>query len=111
MKKLCLFFCIVFLTISCQKSGETLEGKLYNSGYIYIQFQMNGQYETFQKASKDDFARGCQGEGTWSFQGNKITINPNNSGCDLNRNIAGQYTLEDNKLSNSTNTFFSSYGK
>jgi outer membrane lipoprotein-sorting protein len=110
MKKIFLFISILFLSISCQKSGETLEGKLYNSGYVYIQFQMNGQYETFQKASREDYSRGCFGKGTWTYQGNKITLNPNDSECDFNRNVAGQYTLEGFKLSNSSNSYSSSYG-
>lgn len=111
MKKVILFILILCLSVSCQKSGEILEGKLYNSGYVYIQFQMNGQYETFQKASREDYAMGCYGKGTWTYQGNKITINPNDSGCDINRNVAGQYSLENFKISNSSNSFTSSYGK
>jgi len=110
MKKIILLAVISAQFISCQKSGESLEGKLYDAGYVYIQFQMNGQYETFQKASREDYSRGCFGKGTWTYQGNKITINPNDSECDPNRNVAGQYTLEGSKLSNSSSSYSSSYG-
>ena len=111
MKKINLLslFAVVFLLTSCEKSGETLEGKLYDSGYVYIQFQMDGKYETFQKTSRDVALRGCQGEGTWTYEGNKITINQNNSGCEPNINVAGEYILEGNKISNSNKSFSSSY--
>lgn len=111
MKKIYLLslFTMFFLLTSCEKSGETLEGKLYESGYVYIQFQMDGKYETFQKTSRDVALRGCQGEGTWSYIGNKITINQNNSECEPNINVAGEYVLEGNKISNPTKSFSSSY--
>ena len=99
----------LFLTISCQTSGEILEDKLYNSGCVYIRFQINGQYETFQKTSREDYTMRCYGKGTWIYQGDKVTINPNDSECDLIRTIAGQYRLEISKLSNSSHSFTSSY--
>ncbi len=111
MKKIILLAVISAQFISCKKSGESLEGKLYNSSYVYIQFQLNGQYETFQKTSREDYARGCFGKGTWTYKKNKITINPNDSECDSNRIVAGQYTLDGSKLSNSSSSYTSSYEK
>ncbi|MFN6039415.1 MAG: hypothetical protein ACK452_13180 [Bacteroidota bacterium] len=92
---------------SCKMSDdslrEELEGKAFgNWKTVTVQFQMNGRYEAFLKASKEYWDKHSMGEGTWSVKGGKITLSPNDSQDEKVRRVQGVYTYDGDAIESNT---------
>ena len=77
-----------------EKARKKFYWRVYKAGYIYVEFKDDGSYETYQKESQYSSAESCLGIGSWSVQGNNLTLEYNSSRCEPNREIAGTYQID-----------------
>ncbi len=74
--------------ISCNGGvkEKDLVGKTFDlDTYHRIQFKTSTRYWIYQKTLS------CGGEGNWSIQNGKITLGPNDSGCESTQGMEGTY--------------------
>ena len=103
------FLSIIILGFSSCSSSSSYDitGKTFNSGYVYIDFQKDGKIRIYQKSGKDKYAAACTAEGNWEQNNNKITISVTQSFCPGQNytEVNGTFTLNDNCIENSSNTY------
>jgi hypothetical protein len=115
MKRMILYFGKALLAImfifSCSQSDESLvselEGKAFgNWKTVMVQFQMDGRYEAYLKASDAVWDKHSMGEGTWKVNDGKISLSENDSQSETVRRVKGVYTYDGESIESTTHKLY-----
>lgn len=88
-----------------KKARSKYEGRIFKSGYIYLEFKYDGTFATYQKTSPYRSAATCYGSGSWQVDGQQVVLSSNSSRCESNWAVTGRFLDEGYKLTGEMNFY------